>query len=149
MGVIVLDDGSAQLELMVFAELFDRRRPILKEDTLVFVNGRVRFDEFNQRLSVSADDVMDLAEARARAAARLQIDCDGGADVSRLKSLLQSYRVTNGASPTGCRVVLGFRNAGGCAELVLPEEWRVRPDETLVTDLRAQPRVRRVAFQYQ
>jgi hypothetical protein len=46
-------------------------------------------------------------------------------------------------------VVLGFRNAGGCAELVLPEEWRVRPDETLVTDLRAQPRVRRVAFQYQ
>ena len=149
MGVIVLDDGSAQLELMVFAELFDRRRPILKEDTLVFVNGRVRFDEFNQRLSVSADDVMDLAEARARAAARLQIDCDGGADVARLKALLQSYRVTNGASPTGCRVVLGYRNAGGCAELALPEDWRVRPDEALVADLRTQLRVRRVAFQYQ
>jgi DNA polymerase-3 subunit alpha len=152
MGVIVLDDASAQLELMVFAELFDRRRNLLKEDTLVFVTGRVRFDEFNQRLSVSADDVMDLAEARAKSSARLQIEFDRGADVGRLKSVLQTYRVTNGAGAngvgSGCRVVLGYRNAVGAAQIVFSEDWRVRPDEALLADLKLQPAVRRVAFEY-
>jgi len=70
MGVVVLEDGTAQLELMVFSELYDRKRALLKEDQLLFVIGRVRNDEFAQRLSVSADELMDLTEARARAAAR-------------------------------------------------------------------------------
>ncbi|MFN9031144.1 MAG: DNA polymerase III subunit alpha [Betaproteobacteria bacterium] len=167
MGVIVLDDGSAQLELMVFAELFDRRRNLLKEDTLVFVTGRVRFDEFNQRVSVSADDVMDVAEARAKSSARLQIDMessDGSGDVARLKSVLLSYRVCHAAnagnsedhragaiasSAGGCRIVLGYRNALARADIALPEEWRVWPDDALLADLMAQPRVKRAVFEYQ
>ena len=60
MGVVVLEDGTAQLELMVFSELYDRKRALLKEDQLLFVIGRVRNDEFAQRLSVSADELMDL-----------------------------------------------------------------------------------------
>ena len=175
MGVIVLDDASAQLELMVFAELFDRRRNLLKEDTLVFVTGRVRYDEFSQRLSISADDVMDLAEARARASARLQIEMeagrsagggDGRGDVTRLKAVLQSYRAGHGAGTgngngngnvngngnghggAGCRVVLGYRNAQASAQIALPEEWRVRPEDALLADLLAQPRVQRAAFEY-
>ncbi|MFY8120962.1 MAG: DNA polymerase III subunit alpha [Burkholderiaceae bacterium] len=175
MGVIVLDDASAQLELMVFAELFDRRRNLLKEDTLVFVTGRVRYDEFNQRLAISADDVMDLAEARARASARLQIEMeagrsagggDGRGDVTRLKAVLQSYRAGHGAGTgngngngnvngngnghggAGCRVVLGYRNAQASAQIALPEEWRVRPEDALLADLLVQPRVQRAAFEY-
>jgi DNA polymerase-3 subunit alpha len=112
MGVIVLDDGSAQLELMVFAELFDRRRNLLKEDTLVFVTGRVRFDEFNQRLSVSADDVMDLATARTLAAARLQIEITGGADVTQLRSMLAAYRANVGASAGTSGGASGGANGG-------------------------------------
>jgi DNA polymerase III subunit alpha len=112
MGVIVLDDGSAQLELMVFAELFDRRRNLLKEDTLVFVTGRVRFDEFNQRLSVSADDVMDLATARTLAAARLQIEITGGADVTQLRSMLAAYRANGGASAGSSGGASGGANGG-------------------------------------
>ena len=139
MGVVVLDDGSAQLELMEFSELFDRKRTLLKEDSLIFVSCRVRFDEFNQRLSISADDVMDLAEARARAQAALRIEVDAGADLARLKESLAAHRVNggvNGESPVGgCRVVIGYRNRNGVAELKLPEAWRVRVDEALLSAL--------------
>jgi DNA polymerase-3 subunit alpha len=178
MGVIVLDDGSAQLELMVFAELFDRRRNLLKEDTLVFVTGRVRFDEFNQRLSVSADDVMDLATARTLAAARLQIEITGGADVTQLRSMLAAYRANGGASAgtsggasggsnggtnrgtkggaddgadngvRGCRVVLSYVNAVATAELALSDDWMVRPDDALIEGLRQQRSVRAATFAY-
>jgi DNA polymerase-3 subunit alpha len=148
MGVVVLDDGSAQLELMVFSELYDKKRALLKEDALVFVLGRVRYDEFNQRLSVSADDVMDLAEARARAEARLRIELDGAIDLAQLKNALAPYRVTNGAATAGCRIVVAYRNRVGAADLALPEDWRVRPDEALLADLRAQARVRDASFNY-
>jgi DNA polymerase-3 subunit alpha len=151
MGVIVLDDGSAQLELMIFSELFDRRRALLKEDSLVFVTGRVR--EFDGRLTVNVDDVTDLADARARAQAALRIEMEGAPDVARLRTLLQPYRVPSanghpGSGPGGCRVVVCYRNDVGRADLALPEEWRVRPDDALLDDLKLQGRVRAAAFAY-
>jgi DNA polymerase-3 subunit alpha len=149
MGVVVLDDGTAQLELMVFSELYDRKRALLKEDQLIFVAGRVRFDEFAQRLSISADDIMDLTEARARAAARLRIELESSGDVVRLREALSAYRVAaNGTGNSGCRVVVSYSNASGTVEVALPEDWRVRPDDRLLADLCGQTRVLRAQFTY-
>jgi hypothetical protein len=50
---------------MVFSELDDSKRSLPKEGQLLFVTGKVRFDEFAQRLSISAEDLMNLAEVRA------------------------------------------------------------------------------------
>jgi DNA polymerase-3 subunit alpha len=151
MGVVVLDDASAALELMVFAELFDRRRALLKEDTLVFVTGRVRYDEFNQRLSVSADELMDLTEARAQAQAALRIELKpgaGSAEFKRVQETLQPYRAANGSAALGCPVVLGYCNGSARAEINLPEGWRVRAEERLLEDLRLQPTVAQVEVRY-
>jgi DNA polymerase-3 subunit alpha len=148
MGVVVLDDGSAQLELMVFSELYDRKRALLKEDQLLFVTGKVRYDEFTQRLSISAEDLMDLTEARASAAARLRIELDGAGDAVRLREALSPYRVSNGVGGAGCRVVVSYSNGCGTAEVALPEDWRVRPDDRLIADLRGQARVRQARFSY-
>jgi DNA polymerase III subunit alpha len=148
MGVVVLDDGTAQLELMVFSELYDRKRALLKEDQLLFVVGKVRYDEFAQRLSISAEDLMDVTEARAKAAARLRIEVDGVGDVARLRDALMPYRTTNGLSAAGCRIVVNYSNGTGSVDIPLPEDWRVRGEDRLVAELVAQPRVRRVYFNY-
>ena len=148
MGVVVLEDGTAQLELMVFSELYDRKRALLKEDQLLFVIGRVRNDEFAQRLSVSADELMDLTEARARAAARLRIEVEGVGDVVRLRDALDPYRVTNGHAGQGCRIVISYSNGAGSVDVALPEDWRVRPEDRLAADLAMQPRVRRAYYNY-
>ncbi|MGZ8254770.1 MAG: DNA polymerase III subunit alpha, partial [Burkholderiaceae bacterium] len=148
MGVVVLDDGTAQLELMVFSELYDRKRALLKEDQLLFVIGKVRYDEFAQRLSISAEDLMDLTEARAKAAARLKIEVEGAGDVARLRNALTPYRTTNGQTGAGCRIVVNYSNGKGSVDIPLPEDWRVRGEDRLVTELAAQPRVRRAYFNY-
>jgi DNA polymerase-3 subunit alpha len=148
MCVVVLDDHTAQLELTIYAELYDRKRALLREDTLVFVLGKVRYDEFRERLTVNVDDVMDLAEARARAAARLRIEVDGAPDLARFRDTLAPFRVSNGNLASGCRVVVGYRNGVGAADVVLSEDWRVRPDEALVEELRRQAKVRAAGFSY-
>jgi DNA polymerase-3 subunit alpha len=147
MGVVVLDDATAQLELMVFSELYDRKRVLLKEDQLLFVVGKVRYDEFTQRLSISAEDLLDLAEARAKAAAHLRIELEGAGDAARLRDALGPYRV-QGNGNGGCRVVVSYRNEAGSVDVALPEDWRVRAEDQLVADLHGQARVLRAGFSY-
>jgi DNA polymerase-3 subunit alpha len=162
MCAVLIDDASGQLEVAVFAELFDRRRAILKEDQLVFVNGRARFDEFSQRLALTADDVLDLAEARALSQAALAIQVEDGTDPGSLGEVLAAYRAgvpaaaaaAHGgaperapATPGGCRVIMRYTNRLAAAEIVLPDAWRVRADERLIDDLRTQAHVR-ASFHY-
>jgi DNA polymerase-3 subunit alpha len=154
MCVVLIDDASAQLEVAVFSELYERRRLLLKEDQLVFVGGRARYDEFAQRLALSADDIMDLAEARALSQAALAIEIESGASPANLGEVLAAYRVgPPGAAPAdapasgGCRVIMRYANGVAAAEIVLPELWRVRGDERLIEDLRAQAHVQ-ACFQY-
>jgi DNA polymerase-3 subunit alpha len=173
MCAVLIDDASGQLEVAVFAELFERRRAILREDQLVFVNGRARFDEFAQRLALTADDVLDLAEARALSQAALAIQIQDGTDRGSLEEVLSAYRTTGplttgpgtaAAAPAaqdgaaapgraqapgggGCRVIMRYANRLAHAEIILPDAWRVRADERLIDDLRTQANVR-AAFRY-
>src|SRR5258705_7412217 len=92
MMAILLDDGSAQVEISVFNELFEKHRDKLKEDRLVVVQGKVQRDEFINGLRVTADDLLELASLRARFRAPLRIEMNGGTgrarDPQRLLGLL-------------------------------------------------------------
>jgi DNA polymerase III subunit alpha len=174
MCAVLIDDGTAQLEVAVFSELFERRRALLKEDTLLFVTGRARFDEFSQRLAVTADELMDLAQARCAARAALRIEVRGGHDTAGLRDVLAAYRATSGASSgaisgtraagtnggaasgnhtgadpgVGCRVVVAYSNGAARVEIPLPDAWRVRAEDRLIDDLRSQSTVSSAEFAY-
>ena len=132
MMVVMLDDASAQIEISVFNELFEKHREKLKEDALLVVCGRVQDDQFSGGLRVLAEELLDLDSLRARYAAKLKISMNGGADAKRLQQVLAPYRATgNGA----CQVVVAYGNGAGACEVVLGEGWRVRPDGKLISDL--------------
>jgi len=132
MMVVMLDDATAQVEISVFNELFEKHREKLKEDALLVVCGRVQDDQFSGGLRVLAEELLDLDALRARYAARLKISMNGGADAKRLQQVLAPYRATgNGA----CLVVVAYGNGNAACEVVLGEGWRVRPDSKLISDL--------------
>jgi DNA polymerase-3 subunit alpha len=132
MMVVMLDDATAQVEISVFNELFERHREKLKEDALLIVSGKVQDDQFSGGLRVLAEDLLDLDALRARYAARLKISMNGGADAKRLQQVLAPYRATGGGA---CLVVVAYGNGKAACEVVLGEEWRVRPDGKLIADL--------------
>jgi DNA polymerase-3 subunit alpha len=138
MMAVLLDDGTAQVEISVFNELFERHRDKLKEDRLVVVQGKVQRDEFINGLRVTAEDVLDLAAMRARFGARLRIALNGGTDKAkdpkRLLDLLTPYRA---AGEGGCPVLVHYENAGASCDVALGESWRVRPDDQMLGELAA------------
>src|SRR4051794_12115371 len=134
MMVVTLDDATAQVEMTVFSELFDRARDKIKEDALLVVAGKVQRDEFSGGLRVSADEILDLEMVRNRFAARLRIAMNGQADARRLQQLLAPYRASGDAA---CQVVVAYRNSSAACEVALGESWRVRPDSQLIAELGA------------
>jgi DNA polymerase-3 subunit alpha len=134
MIVVMLDDATAQVEISVFNELFERHRDKLKEDALLIVSGKVQDDQFSGGLRVTAEDLLDLDGLRARYAARLKISLNGGADAKRLQEVLAPYRASGSGA---CQVVVSYGNGQAACEVVLGEGWRVRPDGKLISDLGA------------
>jgi len=134
MMVVTLDDASAQVEITVFNELFEKSRDKIKEDALLVVAGKVQRDEFSGGLRVGADELLDLESLRGRFAARLRIAMNGEADAKRLQQVLAPYRASGGGA---CQVVVAYRNATAACEVALGDAWRVRPDSRLIAELGA------------
>ena len=143
MAVVVLDDGTTQLEVTVFNELWDAERAKIKEDELLLVEGKVQKDDYSGGLRITADKLYTLAEARGRFARSLQLTMNGGSDAKRLQALLAPFR--NGP----CPVRLSYRNGDATAELPLPENWRVRLDDDLLAGLAEWLKAENVKVRYQ
>ena len=80
-------------------------------------------------MRVSADKLMTLAEARNRYARKLVLKMNGGSDAKRLQGLLKPF--TSGPCPVRVR----YTNAEASTDIDLPEQWNVRLEDGLITDL--------------
>ena len=149
MMMVMLDDGTAQLELSVFNELFEKHRDKMKQDRLLVVQGKVQRDEFSNGLRVTAEDLLDLQAMRTRFSARLRIAMNGGTDKvrdpKRLMELLAPYRA---AGESGCPVLVHYENDGASCDVALGDAWRVRPDDLLLGELSSWLSPEAVQFQY-
>jgi DNA polymerase-3 subunit alpha len=128
MAVITLDDGSAQLEMTVFNDIYEASRPWIRDDELLVVNGKANMDDYSGNMRITAEELYDFASARAVFAKRLDIFCsmDDKIRVPQLAELLKPY------CGGKCPVQINYRNLIGSAPLRLSDAWQVTlPDELL------------------
>jgi DNA polymerase-3 subunit alpha len=133
MAIVKIEDGSAQLEVTLFNELYEVSRPWIRDGELLVVNGKATLDDYSGNMRVTAEEVMDIASARAAFARRLDLGCaeQEASIVARLKELFMPYRGGK------CPVVIHYRNQTGSAQLRLGEAWNVTLPDGLLSDLRA------------
>ena len=150
MGVIVLDDGHARVEMVVYSELFDTLKSSLKEDQLLIVEAKVFTkggdEESRGTLRIIADKLYDLADARSRHAKSMKLNCNGLSNTVKLKELLAPYRMNSSPGNTDknindnrsyCPVSVTYRNQGAVCELELGDAWRVNLQDGLLQSLSA------------
>jgi len=119
-GILLLDDNTALVEVVVFGETLDASQGALAEERLVVIEGRISQDERTEGIRVIADAVFDLDAARTRFARRLTLRMNGGSDLARLRDLLQPHM-------SGSTVIrIDYRNESAAAQIELGDDWRVR-----------------------
>ncbi len=131
MVIVTLDDGSAQVEVTVYNEVFDANRALFKEDEFLAVQGKISEDRFSGGLRVTAEKVMDIAGARANFVKALRLSMNGQADAAKLRDLIQPFQQREAS----CPIVVQYTKNGALGELRLSDDWRVRADDNLRSKL--------------
>jgi DNA polymerase-3 subunit alpha len=130
----ILDDRSGRMEVTMNEETHQRYRDLIVKDTLVQVEGGLRFDEFSDAWRVNARGIVSLDVVRERLARLMVLDWPAGAGTAlteRLGKLLEPHR--GGA----CAVAIRYQGAAAGAVLRLGEEWKVKASRALIDQLTA------------
>ncbi len=131
----VIDDGTAQVEISVFNELYEKHRNRLREDQLIIVQGKVSNDEYSGGMRIVADSLFDLQLAREARARVLRVRLNGNANAEQLRKLLNPYRAEPENGIAGIPVEVEYNKDNFRCTVRLSEEWRVRMADTLLEQL--------------
>lgn len=131
----LLDDGSAQVEVSIFNEVFEANRQHLREDQLVIIQGKVSHDDYTGGLRVTADEILDLQSAREARAKSLCLSVGEGVDVAQLRKVLNPFRAEPENNIPGVRVDVELQYPRYSCTVRLGEEWRVRLADTMFEQL--------------
>jgi DNA polymerase-3 subunit alpha len=142
MAVITLDDGSAQTEMTVFNEEYEKSRQWIVEDELVVVEGKASLDEYSGNVRVSGDELFNFAQARSRYAQHLLLQCNQGIRVAQLVDILKPW------SEGECKILIQYENDIAVCQLRPGAAWQVTLADELIRDLSAvlQPENVRVVY---
>ncbi len=134
MAFVTLDDRSARVEIRVFPEAYEQYRQLLVDDAILVVQGSLVWDEFADSLRVNVERVLDMDAARDEYARRLVLAVEAGRCgnglLEHLATALSPWRQGK------CPVWVDYTGAGVSAAIVLGENWRVKPSEALLRELR-------------
>ena len=138
MCFLVLDDRSARLEVALFPDTYEKFGAKVVQDELLVVEGEVQTSEFNGGLSLRAERVLTMSEARQKFSAGFVIDFtdhqlpDDFSD--RLRSTLTPYR----QSGDGCQVMVLYKANTAQARISLGQDWQVKASDDLLQCLQSE-----------
>ncbi len=134
MAFVTLDDRSGRIEVAVFADTYGEYREKLVKDSLLVIDGQVSHDDYSGGLKMRAEAVRSLNDARQELAKGLQLQLASarlGGDFSlQLAAILEPYREGS------CPVLIDYSRSDARGQLVLGQQWQVRPADELLQQLR-------------
>jgi DNA polymerase-3 subunit alpha len=131
----VLDDRSGRIEVTLFEDVYQQYRALIARDAILVVEGSLRFDDFVDDWRIAAKRIIDIAQAREQYARRLVLrwprgtNGDGSALIGAIEQVLRPARGGR------CAVAIRYAAEAASANVLLGEEWSVRPSQELIERL--------------
>ena len=135
-AIITLDDSEGRMDMVVGSKVLNDCYELIKEDQLLFVEGRVSHDDFTGGNRINVIKAFDLLSIQSTKAQLLKITLDKQANPDVLKNLLKPFcNGAFGADIKKCRVKVEYQNQQGKVELMLGPKWSVALHEDLIFGL--------------
>ncbi len=136
MGFATLDDKTARLDVAIYSETFETYKNKLKADEVLVVEGSARMDGYTGMLSVTADKIYSIEEARESFARSLAIEWQSSKIsmqtpdfVHQLQEIIEPFRGGQ------CLLMMNYCSATAKASVQLGDSWRVHPTDELISRL--------------
>jgi DNA polymerase-3 subunit alpha len=130
--IFTLDDRSARLEASMFEETWQQYRTMIAKSAIIVVEGSLRFDDYSEAWRLNAKKVIDVDQAREQHARRLVIRWPAAPERDFVRTLEQLLRPFRGGR---CSVAIRYQRKDARADLLLSEEWCVKPARELTEKL--------------
>lgn len=133
-ALVTLDDKSARMDIRLFPDDYDRFAELLVSDAILVCSGQVSFDDYSGGITMTARDIMTIADARENYVTSLDLQIDknqlSGQFIEQFTQVLTPYK--DGICPI--RVFYQRDEAQGMLELGV--QWRVSPSDMLLYNLK-------------
>ncbi|WP_371372718.1 DNA polymerase III subunit alpha [Thalassotalea aquiviva] len=133
-ALVTLDDKSARIDVRLFPDDYDKYEEILQKDAILVCKGQVSFDDYSGGITMTARDIMTVADARERFIKSLDIHLQraqiGPDFVQRFSQVLSPYKEGS------CPVKLYYQRDEAKVTLELGTQWRVSPADSLIHQLK-------------
>ncbi len=132
-AIVSLDDQSARVDVMIYSDLYEATKDILRKDEVVIAKGDISNDDFSGGLKMSSVEISPLIDVRESRVNYLEIDIDLNYGRLLADDLIDSLRPYKGGL---CPVRFRCKKDNLNAELVAAGEWSVKPMDDLIHELK-------------
>jgi DNA polymerase-3 subunit alpha len=129
-----VDDSSQQINVSFFEDKYIKYKDTLKEDRILFFSGEVYIDEYDSQLTMRAEKLYTLTEAREKYSKHLSIvlssEIISKEKIHDIKNIIDKYDSGN------TKVVLSYKTRDFIAPINSDKEIYVKITDNLISDIK-------------
>ena len=135
-ATIILDDGSARLELVAYTEVYEQYREMLLAEHIVVISGGLSFDDFAGQNRVSIETVLTVEQAREKFAKNILLELSEHSERMAESVVNQLHKTLAMYKGGGCPIKIKYASNKASTAIGLSEDWSVYPKDTLIKELK-------------
>ncbi len=132
-NIITIDDSTHRLEIIIYPDVFEKYRSLIKENELLFISGIIAIDDYNGDLSMKASKIIDLDSARQKYSKEVEIFLSS--ELINDKTLLKIVSLLEPHKNGKCPLVIKCLSQKHIVPLNLDQEWFINPTSILIDNL--------------
>lgn len=125
--ILNLEDNTSSQDVVVFSEVYSIHQSLVIQGEILFVEGELARDDYNQGAKVTATALYGLSDARSRFAKCLTLTL-----TPEHHSLLPGIQTILKAHQGECVVQICYTNASAKGKIHLSQDWHVNPSDALL-----------------
>ncbi|WBF65727.1 MAG: DNA polymerase III subunit alpha [Candidatus Kinetoplastibacterium crithidii] len=136
--IILLDDGSKQLEVVVYNELYTEIKNLLKEDNLLIIKGMVSKDDYSGNLKIISEQIYDLQFIRKTMAKSLRLYINNSnVSLSSFKDILEKFKNFSDVRFSSVPLFIFYKNEDKnfFCKIKLDDKWNMIITNELILEL--------------
>ena len=132
-NILTIDDSTHRLEIILFSDVYEKYRDLIKENEILFFSGVIAMDDYNGDLSMKATKVIDMDSARQQYSKEIELfilpEHINDNLLERIVNLLEPHK--NGK----CPLIIKCLSNQHIVPLDLDSEWLINPSSALINGL--------------
>jgi DNA polymerase-3 subunit alpha len=134
MAFVTVDDSITRQEIVVFSDLYQQNKELLKKDQLIVIEGEVTQDNYTGGFKIKCNKISDFHEICKNLSHNITIILN--LEINDAIVVAQKIKEIITPHPGDCPLILHYRKSGMLTKMKLGLNWKVNPVKQLLLDLK-------------